>query len=212
MTTIRSTFTLIVIILLYFNLNHAFIQLSNKGSSGVHTMKRFIDMKRPSKTFKAVSKTVGIAFTISALANFDSSVLLSSLESNSVNPFIQSAQADSTGKLSTKLTARRRYRPRILEAIPLFQDFANGKVSVEEAQSYLSSEKYQELVRGLRLYGLSLRKGEMLDEISRTVEKITDTFVKDCDAFTSKQKSDLEQLKMIGKDFDDYVKYTEVEK
>lgn len=122
---------------------------------------------------------------------------------------ISASNADSTGKYSTKLTARRRYRPRILNAIPIFQDISQNKISIDASKEFVTSEKFEDLVRAMRLYGVSLRKGELLDDISRKIDSIVDAFEADCKSFTKSVSK--ETLKSCVADFDDYVKFTEVE-
>jgi len=162
----------------------------------------------PSSTIKSVLKVIGVIF-VPLTCDID----VTAVSHVRVTPWhVSSVQADSTGKLSTKLTARRRYRPRIIDAIPIFNDFISDKTPIESAQTYLSSQTFQDLVRGMRLYGLSLRKGETLDDISREVERITNTFVKDCEQFSSKQSYNNEQLKTCAGGFKEYVSFTEVEK
>ena len=81
------------------------------------------------------------------------------------------AHADSTGKMSTKLTAKKRYLPRIVSGVAEFK--ALGKdLSPTTVASFLSDggdkSSSDKLVRAMNLFGLSLRKGETPDEISRT--------------------------------------------
>lgn len=81
-----------------------------------------------------------------------------------------------------------------------------------DALAYLTSETFDELVRSMKLYGASLRKGELPDEISRTTDKLTDKFSVDCDLFSSKKKSSQEQLNLCVSDFNKYVEFTAVDK
>mmetsp|Transcript_11594 Transcript_11594/g.15958 ORF Transcript_11594/g.15958 Transcript_11594/m.15958 type:complete len:195 (-) Transcript_11594:1408-1992(-) len=87
---------------------------------------------------------------------------------------IQPASADSTGKMSTKLTARKRYLPRIVEGYKLFQALLSNP-SVDKIDSF-SKDELPGLKRAMNLYGASLRKGEVPDEISREAEQLTASF------------------------------------
>lgn len=82
---------------------------------------------------------------------------------------IQIAHADSTGKFSTKLTARKRYLPRIENGVKLFLQKDDGILDKDEAGN---------LIRAMGLYGASLRKGEYPDEISKKAQSLTDAFEK----------------------------------
>ena len=80
-------------------------------------------------------------------------------------------QLTTLGKFSTKLTARKRYLPRIVTGVKLLNSVSDMKqISDEEAGS---------LVRAMGLYGASLRKGEYPDEISKEAQKLTDEFAKE---------------------------------
>ena len=68
--------------------------------------------------------------------------------------------ADSTGKMSTKLTARKRYLPRIKTGITLYQELMKNP-SKESINSFIIDE-VPGLKRAMNLYGASLRKGILL--------------------------------------------------
>jgi hypothetical protein len=88
--------------------------------------------------------------------------------------------------MSTKLTARRRYLPRIVTAVSKFQDFSSGTVSESDIKAYVKSETFEDLIRAMKLYGLSLRAGEAPDEVSRKAEELTDSLNKSCGLYASK--------------------------
>lgn len=54
------------------------------------------------------------------------------------NSHLLVSNADSTGKFSTKLTAKRRYKPRIVKALSEFQAISSGKIN-EAGQRTLDS-------------------------------------------------------------------------
>eukprot|EP01041_Mallomonas_annulata_P007110 gene7110-14458_t len=104
-------------------------------------------------------KPIGIL--VGALLPFiDASDILKYDSSNTI------VLADSTGKMSTKLTARRRYLPRITTGVAQFNnlDKDNSLVSI------FVDEQFPPLKRAMNLYGASLRKGETPDEVSRQAE------------------------------------------
>ena len=81
-------------------------------------------------------------------------------------------QADSTGKFSTKMTAKKRYLPRIQSGVARF----NSVIGSDEETDMFIEEEVEKLMRAMDLYGASLRKGETPDEISRTATKLTQNF------------------------------------
>lgn len=81
--------------------------------------------------------------------------------------------ADSTGKMSTKLTARKRYLPRIVSGVKEYNNIINNKNSDIEK---FKKDELPSFIRAMSLYGASLRKGEVPDAISREAEKITNDF------------------------------------
>lgn len=87
------------------------------------------------------------------------------------------AHADSTGKFSSKMTAKKRYIPRIKSGQEEFKALSKN-LNAASVSEYLAGEKgpAEKLVRAMDLYGLSLRKGEYPDDISRQAEKLTKAF------------------------------------
>jgi hypothetical protein len=166
-----------------------------------------LDMKLNSLSKKGIQSIV-VASTAFLLS---SSPLLTTIDDLTTGriPLISTANADSTGKYSTKLTARRRYRPRIVNAIPVFQDISQSKMNLDASKEYVTSEMFDDLVRAMRLYGVSLRKGELLDDVSRKIDKIVDSFESNCKSFAKSVSK--ETLNTCVADFNEYVKFTEVE-
>lgn len=109
-------------------------------------------------------------------------VITSSYVDIPIQPLYSSsvAHADSTGKMSTKLTARKRYLPRILDGVIKFNIMAQSPTS-QESNDFLSGKDSQgaSLIRAMNLYGASLRKGEVPDLISRRAEELTTHFKDD---------------------------------
>jgi glutathione S-transferase len=92
---------------------------------------------------------------------------------------VVSVHADSTGKMSTKLTARKRYLPRITEGVKEFNDMAKTPGGTAGDAFLLGGKdsKLASLGRAMNLYGASLRKGEVPDAISREAEQLTAKFL-----------------------------------
>eukprot|EP00607_Mallomonas_marina_P001048 CAMPEP_0182427256 /NCGR_PEP_ID=MMETSP1167-20130531/16440_1 /TAXON_ID=2988 /ORGANISM="Mallomonas Sp, Strain CCMP3275" /LENGTH=133 /DNA_ID=CAMNT_0024609375 /DNA_START=241 /DNA_END=642 /DNA_ORIENTATION=+ len=78
--------------------------------------------------------------------------------------------ADSTGKMSTKLTAKRRYLPRIAAGVKAF----NAAVKDTNLIKTFAETEFPPFKRAMSLYGASLRKGEVPDAISRKAEDLSD--------------------------------------
>ena len=81
--------------------------------------------------------------------------------------------------MSTKLTAKKRYLPRILEGYRKFQSLlvvSDDKIAPAEKIKVFAADDLPGLKRAMSLYGASLRKGEVPDEISREAEQLTLTF------------------------------------
>jgi len=101
--------------------------------------------------------------------------------------------ADSTGKMSTKLTAKKRYLPRIQKGINAFR----------ENKGAMKKDDFASFVRAMNLYGASLRLGEIPDAISRQAEDLTIAFSK----VASADKMDEKQYEMAIKAFDEYLRF-----
>lgn len=105
------------------------------------------------------------------------------------SPFLSQriAKADSTGKYSTKATAKKRYLPRLKKAVAEFKILGD---SIENGEEFsLLSKSYQERIESsygtaLSLYGSSTRSGEYLDDQSREVQETLKNFISDSKSLT----------------------------
>eukprot|EP00624_Nannochloropsis_granulata_P007210 evm.model.NODE_6825_length_32477_cov_17.962835.5 len=90
-------------------------------------------------------------------------------------------KADSTGKYSTKQTAKKRYLPRVRKGVALFA--ALGK-TLDKPETIQAFYQYVEdnMATAMALYGSSTRIGELPDPKSRTVDKEAEDFVKEIKA------------------------------
>jgi len=89
--------------------------------------------------------------------------------------------ADSTGKYSTKQTAKKRYLPRVRKGVALFTALGKTLDKPETIQAY-NQYVQDNLATAMALYGSSTRIGELPDPKSRTVDKETEDFVKEIKA------------------------------
>ena len=114
--------------------------------------------------------------------------------------------ADSTGKLSTKLTAKRRYLPRIQSGVVSFN-------KVKSFDDFLVFEKddFPAFQRALGLYGASLRRGELPDEISREAEVKTEAVGKAVQKLKSAGKDSFDSgIKEVRAILDDYLSFAKL--
>ena len=81
------------------------------------------------------------------------------------------AAADSTGKFSTKATAKKRYLPRIREGVVAW----NAAKSSHDYKAF-TSDILPELYTALNLYGSSLKKGEYPDAKSKALQGLASEF------------------------------------
>lgn len=124
------------------------------------------------RTSIVAATIVGAAVLVEVLAG-------SPYAHHSVPRAVPVVHADSTGKMSTKLTARKRYLPRIAEGVRQFNALATGDEVA--ATTFLKGEKpgYEGFVRAMSLFGASLRVGETPDKVSREAEDIVTAFNKE---------------------------------
>ena len=121
------------------------------------------------------------------------------------------AMADSTGKFSTKLTARRRYLPRILSGLEEFEK-VKADLSASSADLFLIGDKenkpkVESFVRACSLYGASLRKGEIPDAISREAEDKVKVIENDMRKLAkTRSKADMEKATSSLQAFLDFAK------
>lgn len=149
---------------------------------------RGFDLKRSSSM---VPKSLSIEAKRN-IASAASSILLTT----TISTFFGSnvINADSTGKMSTKLTARKRYLPRIIADVKLFLLASKNGGDVNS----FVADKLPAMVRAMNLYGLSLRKGEYPDEISREAEKLAAAFESSVIAAAAKKGSVKDSLDALN--------------
>ena len=87
----------------------------------------------------------------------------------------------STGKYSTKQTAKKRYLPRVRKGVKQFVDLEKALDKPEAIQAYNQFVE-DNLGSALSLFGASTRIGELPDKGSRTVEAEVEDFIKLCKA------------------------------
>ena len=117
----------------------------------------------PSVLKKSISIAVGASLAFSPATD---------ILSWNHSPMIFAVYADSTGKFSTKLTAKKRYLPRVVQGALEFKRVYKDSVKL----SAFYAEDFKSLLRAMDLYGASLRKGEVPDETSRQARVLTDEF------------------------------------
>eukprot|EP00903_Cladosiphon_okamuranus_P016082 g14846.t1 len=85
--------------------------------------------------------------------------------------------ADSTGKYSSKATARKRYLPRIVKLVSAFQllkkDIASGSAN---PRSDFFVDLLPDSLSAMDLYGSSMKKGETPDSKSRALQQLAQDF------------------------------------
>lgn len=116
-------------------------------------------------------------------------------------------RADSTGKFSTKLTARKRYLPRIITGVSEYKALLAAP-TLTNTQSFVE-DKLPGLQRAMNLYGASLRKGEVPDEISREATELTEAFVGTMSKLVDNKSNAIssEALQNSKKALDTYLKF-----
>ena len=136
-------------------------------------LSRTINLNRFKSYFVKSSICISIGITNINSFSFDSSTLNSNQKSLfKSHPTSLIANADSTGKFSSKMTAKKRYLPRVIEGVNIFKSVINSE---QELDNFIDSE-LKGLARAMDLYGASLRKGEIPDEISREATRLTNEF------------------------------------
>ena len=136
-------------------------------------LSRTINLNRFKSYFVKSSICISIGITNINSFSFDSSTLNSNQKSLfKSHPTSLIANADSTGKFSSKMTAKKRYLPRVIEGVNIFESVINSE---QELNNFIDSE-LKGLARAMDLYGASLRKGEVPDEISREATRLTNEF------------------------------------
>lgn len=87
----------------------------------------------------------------------------------------------STGKYSTKQTAKKRYLPRVRKGVKQFVELEKALDKPEAVQAF-NQFVDDNLGSALSLFGASTRVGELPDKGSRTVEAEVEDFVRLCKA------------------------------
>eukprot|EP00802_Teleaulax_amphioxeia_P029551 Tamp_31697.p1 GENE.Tamp_31697~~Tamp_31697.p1 ORF type:complete len:189 (+),score=41.67 Tamp_31697:31-597(+) len=82
------------------------------------------------------------------------------------------AGADSTGKFSSKRTAKNRYVPRIKKGIAAFEQLESG------GDGAAFQATLDDMTSAMKLYGQANRRGELPDKISNRLEADADAFAK----------------------------------
>ncbi|CAM9186753.1 unnamed protein product [Ectocarpus sp. 8 AP-2014] len=123
------------------------------------------------------------------------------------------AFADSTGKYSSKATARKRYLPRIVKLVNAFQtlkkDIASGSAS---PKSEFFVDVLADSVSAMDLYGSSMKKGETPDSKSRALQQLAQDFGSTCNSIgksLGKKGGEEEASKAYDKASSILVKYLE---
>lgn len=106
------------------------------------------------------------------------------------------------------MTARKRYLPRVIVGYQRFAALRNDATLIKVRQ--FLEDDLPSLQRAMILYGLSLRKGEVPDEISRKAEILTDNFVKEVKELTS-VKDLPAQLGRCQVAIDDYISFAKID-
>ncbi|CAM9523264.1 unnamed protein product [Ectocarpus sp. 4 AP-2014] len=121
--------------------------------------------------------------------------------------------ADSTGKYSSKATARKRYLPRIVKLVNAFQtlkkDIPSGSAS---PKSEFFVDVLADSVSAMDLYGSSMKKGETPDSKSRALQQLAQDFGSTCNSIgksLGKKGGEEEARKAYDKASSILVKYLE---
>jgi hypothetical protein len=75
------------------------------------------------------------------------------------------------------ISARKRYLPRIKDGVCEFKQINGDKTKA----SAFATDTFPSMKRAMGLYGVSLRRGEVPDKISRKAEALTEDTVKEVD-------------------------------
>lgn len=112
-------------------------------------------------------------------------------------------------QFSTKLTARKRYLPKIVAGLQTINAIGDG-ASIQEVDSFVA-EDLPKLERAMSLYGYSLRKGENPDDTSRTADLLTKAFVAEAKKLST--ATDLKsQLQAMRSAYENYLQFAKIEK
>ncbi|EKX45111.1 hypothetical protein GUITHDRAFT_109155 [Guillardia theta CCMP2712] len=81
------------------------------------------------------------------------------------------AFADSTGKFSSKRTAKNRYVPRVKKGLEIMDGIESGRATIEQLL-----EIEPDMVNAMKLYGDAQKKSEVPDKISIRLNKDAEAF------------------------------------
>jgi hypothetical protein len=109
--------------------------------------------------------------------------------------------------MSTKLTAKKRYLPRINAGVSEFKKLG-GNLTPSTASAF-ATDAAPNLARAMDLYGVSLRKGEVPDEISRKAEKLSSVFAAEAKKLSS-AKDLTAEYNAVSKTIDDYLDFAKL--
>lgn len=115
--------------------------------------------------------------------------------------------------MSTKLTAKRRYLPRVVAGVGYINELVKNPSNKAAIDRFVTDE-LPSLKRAMNLYGASLRKGEVPDEISREAEQLTDEFYAEAaklSGVANKGGDVAQQLSIVKSKMDAYVAFAKIE-
>eukprot|EP00904_Undaria_pinnatifida_P012234 jgi/Undpi1/8140/HiC_scaffold_24.g10611.m1 len=96
------------------------------------------------------------------------------------------AFADSTGKYSSKATAKKRYVPRIVKFVGAFQllkkEIANERQVIVDPKGEFFAELLPDALSAMVLYSSSMKRGETPDSRSKGLKNLADEFEIACAA------------------------------
>lgn len=128
----------------------------------------------------------------------------------------QPAAADSTGKYSSKATAKKRYLPRIAKLVTGFEqlqkDINSGSAS---ASSSFFVDVLPDAIPAMDLYGSSMKRGEYPDSKSRGLQQLANDFGSACAGIAKglgkKGANSVKDYENAAKILEQYLKGTELD-
>ena len=147
--------------------------------------------------------------SLTSVTDIASRIMTSAVISATVVSKPSAILADSTGKFSSKMTAKKRYLPRIQTGVAKFNEFINSDSGIDEFMTSGEGKSgLEKLKGGMDLYGQSLRRGEIPDEISRKATALTNAFVDSMEKL-KKNKTE-ENRKNARKALDTYLDFAKL--
>lgn len=173
-------------------------------SSNVEAFRRILMMKDATSTPKSNLQRYQKSVT-----DITSRMMSAALISATVISKPPAIHADSTGKFSSKMTAKKRYLPRIQTGVAKFNEMIGSDSGIDAFMtSGEGKSELEKLKGGMDLYGQSLRRGEIPDEISRKATTLTNAFVDSMEKL-KKNKND-ENRKEARKALDIYLDFAKL--